>query len=194
MMAKYQYDAYGNRSVISSTYTQAFGFSTKPYDAESGFAYFGYRYYSPVLGRWISRSSNDAQSSAGAYSYLANNAANRPAQVTRDAGATGRTASTPRPGGRGLGGGASGAVSGGGWSGCGDDTGAVRPPDYMRPPPASDDSRPCQEPRKKEDCPGYCGSLGGCTQCCFRVPDCDDACQDRCVYTCHQVVWPTYPV
>ena len=37
MMAKYQYDAYGNRSVISSTYTQPFGFSTKPYDAESGF-------------------------------------------------------------------------------------------------------------------------------------------------------------
>ena len=30
-------------------------FSTKYYDAEAGLYYYGYRYYSPSLGRWISR-------------------------------------------------------------------------------------------------------------------------------------------
>ena len=30
-------------------------FSTKYYDAETDLYYYGYRYYSPSLGRWISR-------------------------------------------------------------------------------------------------------------------------------------------
>ena len=30
-------------------------FSTKYYDAEADLYYYGYRYYSPSLGRWISR-------------------------------------------------------------------------------------------------------------------------------------------
>jgi RHS repeat-associated protein len=29
-------------------------FSTKPFDAETGLGYWGYRYYSPALGRWLS--------------------------------------------------------------------------------------------------------------------------------------------
>jgi len=69
MMAKYQYDAYGNRSVISSTYTQPFGFSTKFHDAESGFVYFGRRCYSPVLGRWMSRDPVEELGGHGLYSY-----------------------------------------------------------------------------------------------------------------------------
>jgi RHS repeat-associated protein len=72
MMAKYQYDAYGNRNVIASTYTQYFGFSTKPYDAESGFAYFGHRYYSPVLGRWISRDPMGERGGLDLYSSVLN--------------------------------------------------------------------------------------------------------------------------
>lgn len=30
-------------------------FSTKYYDAKADLYYYGYRYYSPSLGRWISR-------------------------------------------------------------------------------------------------------------------------------------------
>jgi RHS repeat-associated protein len=55
MMAKYQYDAYGNRTVTAATYTQPFGFSTKFYDSESGFAYFGRRHYMAQLGRLVNR-------------------------------------------------------------------------------------------------------------------------------------------
>ncbi len=67
--AYYEYDPYGN--VIHSTGTYAnvnpFRFSTKWLDSElggwningavgnTGLYYYGYRYYSPQLGRWISR-------------------------------------------------------------------------------------------------------------------------------------------
>jgi len=33
----------------------SYQFSTKPVDAETWFSYYGYRFYSPALGRWISR-------------------------------------------------------------------------------------------------------------------------------------------
>ncbi|MBP9025503.1 MAG: hypothetical protein KBH81_05055 [Phycisphaerae bacterium] len=55
MAAKYEYDVYGNRNVIASTYAQPFGFSTKFYDHESGCAHFGHRAYSSLLGSWLSR-------------------------------------------------------------------------------------------------------------------------------------------
>ena len=63
MVAKYEYDAYGNslldpsNSVESGPYAanNPFRFSTKYWDDETGLGYWGYRYYSPRLGRWISR-------------------------------------------------------------------------------------------------------------------------------------------
>jgi RHS repeat-associated protein len=55
--AKYEYDPYGNS--VSSTGSAAgandFRFSTKLLDPETGLYYYGYRYYSPKLGRWVSR-------------------------------------------------------------------------------------------------------------------------------------------
>jgi len=66
--ARYEYDPYGN--IIGpdddadgdwSEHATAFAlanpirFSTKWFDAETGLYYYGYRYYSPRLGRWISR-------------------------------------------------------------------------------------------------------------------------------------------
>jgi len=69
--AKYEYDAYGNNLLDpsdpneSGPYADAnpIRFSTKYLDAELDYAdttndglyYFGYRYYSPRLGRWVSR-------------------------------------------------------------------------------------------------------------------------------------------
>ncbi|QOJ13659.1 MAG: hypothetical protein HRU75_02955 [Planctomycetia bacterium] len=57
MAATYEYDPYGNTVSKSGTYsdTNSFRFSTKFLDAETGLYYYGYRYYSPRLGRWISR-------------------------------------------------------------------------------------------------------------------------------------------
>ena len=56
-LAQYQFDPYGN--TISKTGVLAdvnpFRFSTKYLDAETGLYYYGYRQYSPELGRWLSR-------------------------------------------------------------------------------------------------------------------------------------------
>jgi RHS repeat-associated protein len=55
-VAHYEYDPYGNTTPASfSTVANPFQFSTKYFDAETGMYYYGFRYYSPQLGRWISR-------------------------------------------------------------------------------------------------------------------------------------------
>ncbi len=67
--ARYEYDPYGNEIVATGDYADdnPFRFSTKWLDAEpagasingavgsTGLYYFGYRYYSSTLGRWINR-------------------------------------------------------------------------------------------------------------------------------------------
>ncbi|MBL9144932.1 MAG: RHS repeat-associated core domain-containing protein [Verrucomicrobiaceae bacterium] len=55
--ARYQYDAFGK--TLSATGPAAesntYRFSTKPIETGSGLAFYGFRYYSPELGRWPSR-------------------------------------------------------------------------------------------------------------------------------------------
>ena len=56
-VAHYEYDAYGNvivQSGLAST-NNPFRFSTKYLGEETGWYYYGYRYYSPELGRWTRR-------------------------------------------------------------------------------------------------------------------------------------------
>ncbi|MDZ4199028.1 MAG: RHS repeat-associated core domain-containing protein, partial [Kiritimatiellia bacterium] len=53
--AHLEYDAFGRTIVSTGTAPCAFGFSTKYEDAETGLLYYGYRFYSPELGRWPSR-------------------------------------------------------------------------------------------------------------------------------------------
>ena len=57
IVAEYAYDAFGNTIASSGSMAAVFPhrFSTKYYDAETDLYYYGYRYYSPSLGRWISR-------------------------------------------------------------------------------------------------------------------------------------------
>ena len=57
LAAKYEYDPYGNAIVASGTYATAnpYRFSTKPFDGITGQGYWGYRWYDPRLGRWLSR-------------------------------------------------------------------------------------------------------------------------------------------
>jgi RHS repeat-associated protein len=58
-IAHYEYDPYGN--VINDLSGQVYAaenpwrFSTKQFDPETGLGNWGYRYYSPTLGRWMSR-------------------------------------------------------------------------------------------------------------------------------------------
>jgi RHS repeat-associated protein len=57
LVATYEYDPYGNLTAQTGDYADInpFRFSTKYWDDETGLGYWGYRYYSPKLGRWISR-------------------------------------------------------------------------------------------------------------------------------------------
>jgi RHS repeat-associated protein len=134
MMAKYEYDAYGNRTATAGTYSQPFGFSTKCYDAESGFVYLGHRYYSPVLGRWISRDLEDRGGYVDPYCYLSNDAVNRAAMPGVPLPAGGRPA-----------GAVPGTPPGGSVSGSGLGVG----PDGLPRPPAD------------ADCQGLAWAIGG---------------------------------
>jgi RHS repeat-associated protein len=52
------YDAFGNTVTNTLPPNQAvcpMGFSSKYQDSETGLAYYGFRYYSPELGRWLNR-------------------------------------------------------------------------------------------------------------------------------------------
>ena len=54
---KYEYEPFGEVfcSVGDMAKVNPFGFSTKYTDSETDLLYYGYRYYSPALGRWMSR-------------------------------------------------------------------------------------------------------------------------------------------
>ena len=70
IVAEYAYDAFGNTVAESGSMADFFPhrFSTKYYDAETDLYYYGYRYYSPSLGRWISR--DPAEERGGLSLYL----------------------------------------------------------------------------------------------------------------------------
>lgn len=57
LVARYDYDPFGRRITNTGPEVELcpFGFSTKYTDSETGQAYYGYRYYSSELGRWVSR-------------------------------------------------------------------------------------------------------------------------------------------
>ncbi len=57
VVASYAYDAFGRTIAQSGPMADAFPFrfSTKYYDSETGLYYYGRRYYSPDLGRWLTR-------------------------------------------------------------------------------------------------------------------------------------------
>ena len=55
--AHYEYDPYGNPITTEGAEAQSnpYRFSTKYEDDETGLLYYGFRYYSPEIGRWLSR-------------------------------------------------------------------------------------------------------------------------------------------
>ncbi|OVE76007.1 hypothetical protein BVX97_02700 [bacterium E08(2017)] len=74
VQASYEYDAFGN--IIASSGTMAdenpFRFSTKHYDDETGLSYYGFRYYSAELGRWISKDPLGERGGVNLYGFVAN--------------------------------------------------------------------------------------------------------------------------
>ena len=78
VVAQYTYDAFGK--LISSGGPMAdvfsFRYSTKYYDPETGFYYYGYRFYSPDLMRWITRDPIGEEGGVNLYAMCGNNAVN----------------------------------------------------------------------------------------------------------------------
>jgi RHS repeat-associated protein len=76
--ATYEYDAFGQTLRESGTYAASnpFRFSTKYTDAEVGLVYYGLRYYSPSLGRFICRDPKEELGGVNLYAFCHNNGVN----------------------------------------------------------------------------------------------------------------------
>jgi len=74
MVATYEYTPYGALRASAGDYADdnPFRFSTKQWDDETGLGYWGYRYYSPTLGRWISRDPEQEMAGYNLYAYVLN--------------------------------------------------------------------------------------------------------------------------
>ena len=77
--ASYEYGPFGELLVSTGTMASSnpFRFSTKYRDTETDLYYYGYRYYSPSLGRWISRDPIDEQGGLNLYAFVNNDPVNK---------------------------------------------------------------------------------------------------------------------
>jgi len=76
--AKYEYGPFGEVfcSVGDMAKVNPFGFSTKYTDNETDLVYYGYRYYSPALGRWLSRDPIEERGGLNLYGFVNNDPVN----------------------------------------------------------------------------------------------------------------------
>ncbi|MBK9128166.1 MAG: RHS repeat-associated core domain-containing protein [Phycisphaerales bacterium] len=74
LVARYEYDPYGGVTALSGSYAarNAIRFSTKPFDPVTGLGYWGYRWYSPKLGRWVSRDPIEEEGGTNILAYSGN--------------------------------------------------------------------------------------------------------------------------
>jgi RHS repeat-associated protein len=75
-VAKYRYDAFGRIVAKSGTFDQPFQFSTKRYDPDTGLSYYGYRFYSPAIERWMNRDPLGEEGGVNLYGFVANDPVN----------------------------------------------------------------------------------------------------------------------
>ena len=77
--ASYEYGPFGELLVSTGTMASSnpFRFSTKYRDNETDLYYYGYRYYSPSLGRWISRDPVGEQGGLNLYGFVNNDPVNK---------------------------------------------------------------------------------------------------------------------
>ena len=74
-VAQYTYDAFGNTISQSGPHADLFRhrFSTKYFDIETGLYYYGYRFYHPVLMRWLTRDPLEEEGGVNLYVFCSNN-------------------------------------------------------------------------------------------------------------------------
>ena len=73
LLDHYEYDPFGQLRKPPLLPENRCRFSTKPQDVESGFYYYGHRYYDPVDGRWLSRDPIEEQGGVNLYRFVENN-------------------------------------------------------------------------------------------------------------------------
>ena len=73
-VAAYTYGAFGQTVTATGPLADAFPhrFSTKHFDPETGLYYYGYRYYSPTLMRWLNRDPIEEDGGMNLYAFCAN--------------------------------------------------------------------------------------------------------------------------
>jgi len=74
--ATYSYDAFGRLASKTGTLDQPYQFSTKPFYTDLGLSYYGYRFYSPTLGRWLTRDPIGETGGVNLYEAMGNDAVN----------------------------------------------------------------------------------------------------------------------
>jgi len=77
--ARYEYSPFGEIIRVTGPVAKVspFRFATKFCDVESGLVYYGWRYYSPTLGKWLGREPSTDQQVWNLYLFCHNNAINR---------------------------------------------------------------------------------------------------------------------
>ena len=78
LVASYSYDAFGNTIQKSGVKADELKmrFSTKYSDDETGLYYFGYRFYSPRIARWLTRDPIEEAGGLNLYAYCGNDSMN----------------------------------------------------------------------------------------------------------------------
>jgi len=71
-VATYTYSPFGIVLAKTGSFDSRYQFSTKEYDSTVGLNYYGYRYYSPQLGRWPSRDPIGELGGLNVYSFVLN--------------------------------------------------------------------------------------------------------------------------
>jgi len=78
LAAAYEYDPFGNLQTIAGSYgaSNPFRSATKYTDTETGFVYYGKRYYMPALGRFINRDPIEEAGGVNLYGFCGNDGVN----------------------------------------------------------------------------------------------------------------------
>ena len=76
--ARYAYDAFGRLKSSSGPAAEAnrYRFSTKPQERAAALSYYGYRYYAPSQGRWLSRDPLEEEGGVNLYAMVGNDPIN----------------------------------------------------------------------------------------------------------------------
>ena len=79
IVAAYEYDDFGRLLSSFGSMADVFRhrFSTKYFDSETGLYYYGYRFYSPALMRWLNRDPIEEEGGLNLYGFCGNNGACR---------------------------------------------------------------------------------------------------------------------